>query len=75
MKNSALYIMSLNSLLATHDSNESYVNLSTQLFLNLGYYLDSCKVDSFKGLVELLIIDKLKSCMIPHTHEKVREIF
>ena len=58
---------------ATRDSNESYVNLSTRLFLNLGYYLDSCKVDSLKSLVELLIIDKLKSCIASRTHEKIRE--
>ena len=36
---------------AVKEESESYVNMSTRLSLNLGYYLESCKVTDFKGLV------------------------
>ena len=58
---------------AIKEKYESYVNLSTRLSLNLGYYLDSRKVTLFKELIDLLIIDKLKSCMLTYAREKVRE--
>ena len=48
--------------------------MSTSLSLNLGYYLEICKVTDFKGLVDLLIIDKLKSCMSWRTKEKIKEV-
>ena len=58
---------------AVKEKDESYVNLSTRLSLNLGYYLDSHKVTTFKELVDLLIIHKLKSCRLTHTRKKLRE--
>ena len=60
----AVYLEKFNSL--TQDKNETYSQFSTRLMSLLEYYLDSRKIgQSYDKLTNLMVYDRVKSCLSP----------
>ena len=60
----AVYLEKFNSL--TQDKSETYTQFSTRLILLFEYYLESRKIgQSYDKLTDLMVYDRVKSCLSP----------